>query len=371
MAIVVILLYFGLPILFLALRKSIPIIEKIGVVTVSYIAGIVLGNLPFVTIDEGLAQELIGPIVALSIPLLLFNTNLKTFKAAGPSIIMSFICAVLAVTITTIAATLYFAPQLDEAWKMGAMVFGVYTGGTMNMSSIGIALEASNEAFVLLNAADLMWGGLLLLFLLTIAKPLYAKFLPVVKSGVIAGSGQTMDDQIYLKGSTISFLFSAIIVGIGIAVSFGILNSMNEIIIYLAVTALGIGASTLKYVRTLPGSFGLGNYLLYVFCMAIGSLADIDYILVSGPIILGLVGTVVFFTIVIHLLLAKLMKIDVDSVIIASAAGLYGPPFIAPVAKAIGSPQLIPLGITLSLVGFAVGNYGGIAIAQLLRYLLQ
>ncbi len=371
MAVGLIALYFGLPILFLALRKPIPLIGKIGVVTVSYIAGIILGNLPFITIDQGLAKELIGPVVALSIPLLLFNTNLKTFKTAGPSIIKSFACAVIAVTITSLIATLYFAPKLDEAWKIGAMVFGVYTGGTMNMSSIGIALDASDEAFVLLNAADMIWGGLLLLFLLTIAKPLYSKFLPVVVSANNQEMGQEMDDKVYLKGSSISFLLSAIIVGIGMALSFGILNSVNEIIIYLAVTALGIAASTSKYVQNLKGSFGLGNYLLYVFCVAVGSLANIQNMITTGPVIIALVGSVVFTSIALHLLMAWLLKIDVDSVMIASTAGLYGPPFIAPIAKAIGSPQLIPLGITLSLVGFAIGNYGGIMLAQLLRYLLE
>jgi uncharacterized membrane protein len=371
MTVALIAIYFGLPILFLALRKPFPLIDKVGVVTVSYIAGIIIGNLPFVAIDHGLAKNLIGPVVALSIPLLLFNTNLKTFKTAGPSIIKSFACAVVAVAITSLVVTLFFAPILDEAWKIGAMIFGVYTGGTMNMSSIGIALDASDEAFVLLNAADLIWGGLLLLFLLTIAKPLYARFLPLATMDKAVDNAQAMDDRVYLKGSTIAFLLSAFIVGIGIALSFGILNSMNEIIIYLAVTTFGIGASTSGYIQNLKGSFGLGNYLLYVFCVAIGSLANIQNMLVSGPVIIALVGIVVFISIAIHLLLARLLNIDVDSVIIASTAGLYGPPFIAPVAKAIGSPQLIPLGITLSLVGFAIGNYGGIALAQLLRYLMD
>jgi len=371
MAVVLIAIYFGLPVLFLALRKPIPLIEKVGVVTVSYIAGIILGNLPFIEIDQGLAKELIGPVVALSIPLLLFNTNLKTFKTAAPSIIKSFVCAILAVGFTSVIATLYFAPKLDEAWKVGAMVFGVYTGGTMNMSSIGIAIDASDESFVLLNAADMIWGGLLLLFLLTIAKPLYAKFLPVIDSDNHVDTGEVMDDRMYLKGSSISFLLSAIIVGIGMALSFGILNKVSEIIIYLAVTALGIWASTSTYVQNLKGSFGLGNYLLYVFCVAVGSLANIQNMIVTGPVIIAFVGSVVFISIGLHLIMAWLLKIDVDSVMIASTAGLYGPPFIAPVAKAIGSPQLIPLGITLSLVGFAIGNYGGIALAQLLKYLIE
>ncbi len=99
----------------------------------------------------------------------------------------------------------------------------------------------------------------------------------------------------------------------------------------------------------------------------IGSLANIQSLMSQGGIIISFVAAVMFGSILIHLILAKIFRVGPAPVIISSTAGLYGPPFVPPIARAIGAPHLIPVGITLSLVGFAVGNYGGIALGQLFR----
>ena len=369
MAALLILLYFGLPALLLALRKRWPWIEKVGVVTLSYVVGIILGNLGFVPIDEALAKEIMGPAVALSIPLLLFSTDLKTFKTAAPALLKSFACCVVAVTLMATTASFLFADRLAEVWKLGAMTFGVYTGGTVNLSSIGIAIDASDEAFVLINAADLIWGGILLLFLLTVAKPVYAFLLGqrAISHSHASEGYEELDDTMFLKGSSIAFLIAAAIVGMAIGISYLVLGTLSEIVLFLAVTAFGIAASTIPYVKGLNGSYGLGNYLLYVFCVAVGSLANVQEMIRTGGDMIMFVGLVVIGSLLIHLLLARLLRLDADSVIIASTAGLYGPPFIAPIARATNSTYLIPLGITLSLVGFVIGNYGGIALGSLLR----
>ena len=46
-------------------------------------------------------------------------------------------------------------------------------------------------------------------------------------------------------------------------------------------------------------------------------------------------------SILLHLLLCKIFKIDGGTALITSTAGIYGPPFIAPVANAYGERELI------------------------------
>ena len=53
--------------------------------------------------------------------------------------------------------------------------------------------------------------------------------------------------------------------------------------------------------------------------------------------------------------------------IITSTAAIYGPAFIGPVANAIKNRDMIVPGITMGLLGYAIGNYIGIGIAMLLR----
>ncbi len=61
---------------------------------------------------------------------------------------------------------------------MAGMTVGVYTGGTPNMSAIGLALEVTDEKFVLVNGADVVLSAVYLLFLMTIAQRVLLKFLP-------------------------------------------------------------------------------------------------------------------------------------------------------------------------------------------------
>jgi len=73
---------------------------------------------------------------------------------------------------------------------------------------------------------------------------------------------------------------------------------------------------------------------------------------------------------VLHLLLARLFRIDRDTVMITSTAALYGPVFVAQVATVIGNKKLVLAGIALGLLGYAIGNYLGLSLAYVLKNLL-
>jgi uncharacterized membrane protein len=74
-----------------------------------------------------------------------------------------------------------------------------------------------------------------------------------------------------------------------------------------------------------------------------------------------------FGAIILHFLLATIFRIDRDTVIITSTAAIYGPAFIGPVANAIKNKEMIVPGITMGLLGYAIGNYIGIGIGMLLK----
>jgi uncharacterized membrane protein len=61
-----------------------------------------------------------------------------------------------------------------------------------------------------------------------------------------------------------------------------------------------------------------------------------------------------------------IFRIDIDTTIITSAAALYGPAFIGPVAEGIRNREVVVSGLSLALLGNAFGTYLGIAVAYLL-----
>lgn len=373
MDIVLVILYLVIPVLLLVLQKRLAIINKLGAVTIAYIIGVILGNSGLLPTENTVAQEVMGPAVILSIPLLLFATDLKVFRTAGRNMLVAFGCCILAVTVATSSAALVFGSTFDEVWTYSAMAFGVYTGGTINLSAIGMALDVPNEAIIMLSAADLAWGGLLLLLILTVAKPFLSRFFkhsekPAPGDAPPEDSG--FNEEFELKGSAIGLAIAILVAACAAGISFLITGHLSELLMYVGVTALGLACSAVKSIHRLKGTYAMGNFLLIVFCLAIGSLARIDSLIEAGIPVMLLIGYVLLITISLQVLLSRWLKVDVDSVIITSTAGLYGPPFIAPVARSIQADRLIPVGITLSLIGFAVGNYGGLLMGHVLKMLL-
>jgi uncharacterized membrane protein len=60
-------------------------------------------------------------------------------------------------------------------------------------------------------------------------------------------------------------------------------------------------------------------------------------------------------------------RVDTDTVVITSTAAVFGPPFVGPVAAAINNREIVVSGMTTGVVGLALGNYVGLAVAYLLR----
>lgn len=64
--------------------------------------------------------------------------------------------------------------------------------------------------------------------------------------------------------------------------------------------------------------------------------------------------------------LDKLIKIDADTLMITSVAFICSPPFVPVLAGALKNRNSIMPGITIGVIGYALGNYLGFLMAELL-----
>ncbi len=78
---------------------------------------------------------------------------------------------------------------------------------------------------------------------------------------------------------------------------------------------------------------------------------------------------VLFGSFILHVLLCSLFKIDVDTMLIVSVSAICSPPFVGVVAVSLKARKLILPGITTGIIGYAAGNYLGIALAEALKAL--
>lgn len=368
--IIQILIIFAIPAGLLWAQKKYKLVKTLSPILLAYIVGIVWGNIPGLPLDRGLSMTISEISVPIAIPLILFSADfLKWLKSAKKTVI-SFTLMIVSAFLAALLAAWVFRGTVDEFAKLSGMMIGVYTGGTPNLMAVGMALNTSENTIVLANACDQIIGGAYFLLLISVIKPLLSKILPPYK-GAINNIVEEDESLIKMDGTgeqkTVGGLVIAILIcvaGLGVSAGIALLitGTLNAAIVMMGVTTVGVGLSFVKKIKNIKFTFEAGQYIILAFSIALGSLVNIQEMLKMSPSILGFVAIAMLGAIFIHLILALIFKIDVDTAIITSTAGVYGPAFVIPVANAIKNRDVIVAGLTSGLVGYAVGNYLGLLV---------
>ncbi len=77
---------------------------------------------------------------------------------------------------------LIFRERVEDADKIGGMLIGLYTGGSVNLASIALALDVEPNAFIMTNTYDMIVGAIVILFFITAGPAFFRLFLPPFKS---------------------------------------------------------------------------------------------------------------------------------------------------------------------------------------------
>ena len=370
------------PVLVIWIGERHAIVDKIGAAIICYAIGILVGNLArlFGLIPES-ASDLLDTFstaaVAIALPLIYFSLDVRNWGRAGPKALLSFAIEIVAVLVASSAGYLLFRRALGpETNKVAGMLVGVYTGGTINLVAIGKALGVSAPLFVAANTADMAGSAIYLLFIMTVGQRVLNLILPKSKP-LSAGPEQTDADRVAADGKLYKGLFSrpvrwrllgafamaVIIAGIGLALTFIVPGQWGTIVAILGITTLGIGASFIPRVRAIPKTHQLGQYFILVFCLAIGMMSDVVALFTTVPAVFGCVAVAIFGSLLLHVLGASLFRIDTDTVIITSVAGIFSPPFVPMVASSLKNRDVLVPGIITGIIGWVLGTYLGTGLS--------
>jgi len=371
--ILVILFIITFPSWVIYLERRYKLVGWVSPIVICYVLGILLGNLDLLPLNRGVPNEVSKISISVAIPLLLFNSNFIEWIGYAGKTLLSYILSIVAVIISSSLVYYFFGGRIENSWQISGMLVGVYTGGTPNMSAIGIALNTPEEIFIILNSADVVLGAVYFLFLISIGRKLLGVFLEEFKDKGDSHfeSGQNLLTQISTRKLVLNIIFVLLlglaILGLAAWISFLIKGEIAGPWVILIMTTLGIGMSFVKKIQGIKGSYETAHYLLLIFSLAIGMLADIDALISKSPDLFLYSFLVMFGAIILHYTLAIIFRIDRDTVIITSTAAIYGPAFVGPVANAIHNKKVIVSGITMGLLGYAIGNYLGIGVGMLLK----
>ena len=363
--------------------KRVSFLGKIGPVLLLYILGVIIGNIGIKTECISTLEDIMSrAMVPLAIPMMLFGCTFRLRETKQQ--LKALVTGLTAVVIAVIIGYLIFGHNIDEGAKVGGMLTGVYTGGTINLAALKTMLGVRNETYILLNSYDMLVSFLYLTFLLTIGIKLFRKFLPFKPDALEHGSyvrvikenqeNEGDYSQLFTKAGMkdagkllgITLLICAISAGVAMLLP----ESMFMVIFILMLTTLGLICSFIKPIHNLKHSYNIGMYFIYIFCIVVASMADLTNLNLTGSLnLLAYLLVVVFGSLGIQALLARLFKIDADTMVIASVTFINSPPFVPMMAAAMKNRRVLVTGLTLGIIGYAVGNYLGFLISELLKLL--
>jgi uncharacterized membrane protein len=360
--------------------KKVPFLGKIGPVLLLYILGVIIGNTGIHPEGMGTIQEILSSaMVPLAIPMMLFGCTFR-FKETKEQL-KALLTGMAAVIIAVIAGYLIFGKNIEEGAKVGGLLTGVYTGGTLNLAALKTMLGVKNETYILINSYDMLVSFLYLTFLLTVGIRLFRKFLPFKPSALTTTKVKDLEmesdgnykkmftkDGVKEAGKTLGITILICALSGGIALLFP--QGAFMVVFILMLTTLGIGCSFIRPIHNLKHSYDLGMYFIYIFCIVVASMADLTSLdLVGGLHLMGYLLFAVFGSLTIQAILARIFKIDADTMIIASVTFINSPPFVPMMVAAMKNKSVLVTGLTLGIIGYAVGNYLGYLMSELLKLL--
>ena len=374
--ILVILFFLLSPACVLWLCRRFPVLDKIGPVLILYIVGIIFGNLFHPSGMADVQEVLSSATVPLAIPLMLFSCTFQRSKTRSQ--LIALLLGLAAVTLSVLAGFFLFGRNMDDGAKIGGMLTGVYTGGTINLASLKVMLDVPEETFILLNSFDMAISFLYLTFLLSVGIRLFRRWLPV-EAGTDDQEVNGQENEQPFKGlftkqglrdAGVLLAVDALIIGISAGLGLLAGDGAFMTVLILSLTTLGIAASFWKPLKKRKHGYDIGMYCIYVFSVVVASMADLRSLSISGSLnMLGYLTFVIFFSLLLEVLAAKPLKVDADTMTVSSVAYICSPPFVPMMAAAMKNKSVLAGGLSVGVVGYAVGNYLGFLIARLLEAL--
>lgn len=381
------------PALLILLCQNSRLLDKIGVVVLAFGTGIALSaglDLPQLIGAEtltGVQTQLSEIAIALALPLLVFSIDVKHSLNMAGDTMKSMAVALFSVMLISACGAFLFQHKLDHIWQIAGMSVGAYTGGGPNMAAIKTAIEADQEIFVTMTTYDILLSALYLMFVMTLAKPIFSLLLrPFESSGVhedshhdhkfahladeTANSYKTLTQVKTLPQTLLALVVSAVCVGAAVAIASLFPQSMSSAVTIISITSLGLAASFIPYVRQLANSFQLGMYLILVFCFTMGTMTDTSIITNLNLDLFAYIGFILIGSLILQALICKLLKIDIDTFLITSSAAIMSVPFIPVIAGALKNREIIIPGFAAAIAGYVIGNYLGVAVAYATRSLV-
>lgn len=339
-----------------------------------YATPIFLNNLDIIPSDSPVYGGLSNYLLPAFIVLMLIKVNVPAVIRVMGKGVLVMLMGTAGVMVGAVVAYMIVHPFLsDEAWTGYGALAGSWIGGTANMAATAEMLGTSEEQFGLAVIADnvvyVVWLPLLLM-----SRDFASRFnawtrVPANRLAMMDEAAElhsedehapTMPQYLFLVAIVVAVTWVGTTLAPGIAALIALLGPGTAAVFsettirILLVTTIALLLSATPVSR-LPNATAIGTALIYIFVAGMGARASVAG-LAEAPIFVAGAFVWIFIHGLFCLAGAWILRVDVHSVAIASAANI-GAAASAPIVAAHHRPSLVPASILMALLGYAMGNY--------------
>lgn len=360
-------------------RSGWALFRYVPAMVLMYLICAALNSLGVFSAEES-ARAPIGAVKDVVLPamifLFLFGCDLRKIIRLGPKLLLTMFVASASLFLGMVLVYLVFQGALaPESWKALAALLASWTGGSPNMVAVQDILQAPPTIFgyALITDTIMYSVWLMLMFASAAVSPRFNRWTKADTSYLSAHEGTLEEDEkrAITASSLAICLFGSILVST-LAIWAG--EHLPEIGIVITATTwtilivslLGLVVALTPLGRT-AGSMEVATLMLFVVIGQIASGSDFSAI-TQAPLYLLVGALVLVVHVVIMAVYAKLAKVELFSLAVASTANIGGVAS-APVVASAFNRQLVPVGILFGLIGSFAGTFIGLAAAQVMSAL--
>ncbi len=324
-------------------------------------------------------------LAPLAIFFLLLQVNLRDILKAGKSLIALFLLGAIGTAIGVIVGMWVIdGPNSlgDNFIAMGGMFAGTYTGGGINFNALAIHYGIVKEG--------LLYGGAIAIdnimtavwMMVSIAFPkLVSSFWPTRhRSPFMADrpglSAPVQPDMEQVTPFEFGVLFAAGFATLAFSDALSNWLAGMDIkapsIVIVSIIALII--AQIPSLQKIRGAQVLGSFAVTLFLAVIGAFCDIAALNSIGSLGFTLLILVTIILVIHGLVIfggAWLFKMDPDMAAVASQANIGGSPSALALARSIDLQDLVLPAVLLGSLGYAIGTFLGLGLAEFILTLMH
>ena len=314
-------------------------------------------------------------ILPAMIFLMLLLADMREIVKLGRKMLLTFLLASTSIAIGFIGMFALFHSSFGaESWKAFAALSGSWMGGTANMVAIQGALDLPDSAMgytLLIDSIDYAIWVMILLALVPFAKRFntWSKADTSVIDEVGARLALKEENKKPIDFASLFFLLgTALLVsalaqyGASFLPTTSFLTTTTWIVIIATLAGIVFAMTPLAKIS---GSSELANIMLYLIVALIASRANFSE-LTEAPLYIFAGFVIISIHVVIMVIFAKLFKLDLFSLGVASLANIGGVAS-APILASAYSKALIPIGVLMAMMGYILGTFGGLMVGKVLE----